>query len=81
VNSPTGFQARNYAGIIDPTLLAGHRTQARQRSYQKAMARLIAAHRCEFDAMRAEEFEQMDGEFFRRLEATARKVARERGAA
>lgn len=75
------FLARDYAGFIDPTLLAGHRTKARGRAYQKATAALIAAHRSEFDAMRAEEMEQMETTFRARLEATARKVARERGAA
>lgn len=75
------FLARDHAAIVDPVLLAGHRTKARQRAYQKAMARLIAAHRTEFDAMRAEEMEQMEAAFRRRLEATARKVAQERGAA
>lgn len=75
------FLARDHAAIIDPTLLAGHRTKARGRAYQKATARLIAAHRSEFDAMRAEEMEQMEAHFTARLEGMARKVGRERGAA
>lgn len=77
----SGFQARDYAEIIDPTLLAGHRAKARMQARHNAQKRLIDAHRAEYDAIFAEEWAAMERQFQARLEATARKVARERGAA
>jgi hypothetical protein len=77
----SGFQARNYADIIEPSLLAGHRAKARTQARHNSQRRLIDAHRAEYEAIFAEEWAAMELEFARRLEATARKVARERGAA
>jgi hypothetical protein len=81
VSSPTGFQARDYSGIVDPVLLAGKRRQMTTNARSRAVTRLIAEFRERYEEIRAEEYEVMQREFARRLEATARKVARERGAA
>lgn len=75
------FAALDYAGFTDPVLLAGHRTRARTAARARAVKRLTANHRAEFDAIFAEEIAAMNLEFQRRLEATRRKAERERGPA
>jgi hypothetical protein len=81
MNTHPGFRSEDYAGIFDPVLLQGERMRAVRRARGEAARRLKEAHPEEYDAIYAEEFAAMEGEFARRLEATARKVARERGAA
>jgi hypothetical protein len=75
------FCCADYATFTDPVLLQGHRTKARSHARQRAIRRILDAHRAEFEAIFAEEREIMEQEFLARLEATARKVAQERGAA
>lgn len=81
MNSRMGFRSEDYAGIVDPVLLQGERMRAVRRARGETARRLKEAHKAEYDAIYAEEFAAMERHFLARLEATARKVARERGAA
>ena len=75
------FCAADWADVIDPVLLAGKRRSLTSNARSRAVSRLIAENRKRFEELRAEENATMEATFDRRIRATARKVAGERGAA
>ncbi|GAC1513424.1 MAG: hypothetical protein NVS1B16_05600 [Pseudarthrobacter sp.] len=56
----TTFRAAEWAEVADPVLLGGWRKRMRSAAENNARRRLIALHRDEFDAIRAEEMAGVD---------------------